>query len=110
MVWMEPAAYASSVAPVFNDLDLLVVAYDGTSETTFYPNKLTAKDPDNTVEMVVIPSVDSYESFNVRRRELSLLVLMMMSLSNKTPPSSCLWLFPSLVCRRRRRCFFFSFL
>ncbi|CAM9340391.1 unnamed protein product, partial [Hapterophycus canaliculatus] len=65
MVWMEPAAYASSVAPVFNDLDLLVVAYDGTSESTFYPNKLTAKDPDNTVEMVVIPSVDSYEWFNV---------------------------------------------
>lgn len=69
MVWMEPAALTSSVAPVFNDLDLLVVAFDGTSERTFYPNNLAARDPDNTVEMVVIPDVDSYEWFNVSTRE-----------------------------------------
>lgn len=69
MVWMEPAGYSASVAPVFNDLDLLVVAFDGTSERTFYPNNLAAKDPDNTVEMVVIPDVDSYEWFNVRTRK-----------------------------------------
>lgn len=67
MVFMEPAAFSSSVSPVYNDLDLLVVAFDGTSETTFYPNNLAAKDPDNTVEMVVIPDVDSYEWFNVRQ-------------------------------------------
>lgn len=67
MVWMEPAAFTSSVAPVYNDLDLLVVAFDGASERTFYPNNLAARDPDNTVEVVVIPNVDSYEWFNVSR-------------------------------------------
>ena len=66
MVWMEPPGYTSSVAPVFNDLDLQVVAYDGTTETVFFPNNLAAKDPDNTVEMVRIPDVDLYEWFNVR--------------------------------------------
>lgn len=66
MVWMEPAAATSSVNPVFNDLDLQVVAFDGTTETVFYPNNLAAKDPDNTVEMVRIPDVDLYEYFNVR--------------------------------------------
>lgn len=76
MVWMEPAGLSGSVAPVFNDLDLKVVAYDGTSESTFYPNNLAAKDPDNTVEMVVIPDVDSYEWFNVRES----IILLMVSL------------------------------
>ena len=66
MVWMEPAGSTSSVAPVFNDLDLQVVAYDGSTETVFYPNNLAAKDPDNTVEMIRIPDVDLYEWFNVR--------------------------------------------
>lgn len=70
MVWMEPAALASSVSPVFNDLDLLVVAYDGTSETTFYPNSLTTKDEVNTVEMISISAVDSYDWFNVSREPL----------------------------------------
>lgn len=62
---MEPAAYSGSVAPVFNDLDLLVVGYDGASTTNFYPNNLASKDYDNTVEMVAISGVDSYEWFNV---------------------------------------------
>lgn len=57
------------MAPVFNDLDLLVVAFDGVSERTFYPNNLAARDPDNTVEMIAIPDVDSFEWFNVRIRE-----------------------------------------
>lgn len=65
MVWMEPYASAGSVTPVFNDLDLEVVAYDGSSEGTFYPNNLASKDYDNTVEVVVISNVDSYEWFNV---------------------------------------------
>lgn len=62
---MEPAAASGSVAPVYNDLDLLVVAHDGSSETTFFPNNLAVKDPNNTVEMVTISGVDSYEWFNV---------------------------------------------
>ena len=68
MVWMEPAAAAASVSPVFNDLDLLVVGYEGTSETTFYPNNLAAKDPDNTVDVVSIPGADSFDSFQVFKR------------------------------------------
>lgn len=62
---MEPAAYSGSVAPVYNDLDLLVVGNDGSTDTTFYPNNLATKDSDNTVEVVTISDVDSYESFEV---------------------------------------------
>lgn len=65
MVWMEPPALHSSASPVFNDLDLLVVAYDGTSEINFYPNNLATKDSKNMVEVVTISGVDSYEWFNV---------------------------------------------
>ena len=68
MVWMEPAAAVASVSPVFNDLDLLVMGYKGTSETTFYPNNLAAKDSDNTVEVVSIPGADSFDSFQVFKR------------------------------------------
>ncbi|CAM9140425.1 unnamed protein product [Choristocarpus tenellus] len=65
MVWMEVAAYSASVSPVFNDLDLEVIAFDGSTYTSFYPNGLSGKDYDNTVEKVVIPAADSYVSLNV---------------------------------------------
>lgn len=76
MVFMEQAAYSSSVAPVYNDLDLLVVGYDGTSETSFYPNNLATKDSANTVEMVTVSAVDSYEWFNVRARRRNMIALI----------------------------------
>lgn len=71
MVWMEPAAFTSSVAPVFNDLDLKVVGYDGASEITFYPNNLGTKDDTNTVESVTVSDVDAYEWFNVSGDKLA---------------------------------------
>lgn len=71
MVFMEQAAYSSSVAPVYNDLDLLVVGYDGTSETAFYPNNLATKDSANTIEVVTISGVDAYEWFNVSTKKSS---------------------------------------
>lgn len=70
---MEPAATSGSVAPVFNDLDLEVVAYDGSNnETVFYPNNLATKDYDNTVEMIAISDVGSYLWFNVSHSSLLL--------------------------------------
>jgi len=65
MVWIEPAALTGSVSPVFNDLDLLVVGHKGSSEISFYPNNLAAKDPNNTVEVVSIPGADSFDWFQV---------------------------------------------
>lgn len=56
---------SGSAAPVFNDLDLQVVAYDGSTNEIFYPNNLATKDYDNTVEMITISDVDSYLWFNV---------------------------------------------
>lgn len=83
MVFMEQAAYSSSVAPVYNDLDLLVVGYDGTSETSFYPNNLATKDSANTVEMVTISAVDSYEWFNVRARRCHKIALINVETATK---------------------------
>src|SRR5690349_11976604 len=50
MVFIEPAAATGAVQPVYNDVDLLVTAWDGTTATDFYPNGLTGPDDINTVE------------------------------------------------------------
>lgn len=62
---MEPAASSGSVYPVYNDLDLKVEAYDGSSSSILYPNNLAERDPHNTVEVVTISDVDQYEWLNV---------------------------------------------
>ncbi len=68
LVWNEPPATAGSLAPVTNDLDLVVTAPDGT--TTFRGNDFAAgqsttggaADPLNNVEQVLIntPAVGTY--------------------------------------------------
>ncbi len=55
VVFFEEEAYGFSTQPVFNDLDLIVTAYDsGGSPTSFYPNGLSSADNLNTVEKVRI--------------------------------------------------------
>jgi hypothetical protein len=66
MTFFEQEAAAFAVAPVFNDVDLLVTAFDANGgATVFYPNNLAGPDTVNTVEKVVIPDPRVYSSINV---------------------------------------------